>query len=96
MELGNHASVAIPVYISFDFVIMLTGVPSRSYEKELDCGTRPALRLITAQDVSTGLHMILVSRESSGQKEGLAMMAYRSYPILLSSSQMVCTACGHG
>lgn len=60
MGLGrDHAPVAIPVRISFDFIIILTGVPSRSYEKELNCGTRPALRLITAQDVSTGLHMIL-------------------------------------
>lgn len=33
--------------------------PIRRYEKELNRGARPALRLITAQDVSTGFHMIL-------------------------------------
>lgn len=30
-----------------------------SYEKELNCGARPALRLVSAQDVAAGLHMIL-------------------------------------
>jgi len=34
-------------------------VPTHRYEKELNRGARPALRLITAQDVSAGLHMIL-------------------------------------
>jgi breast cancer 2 susceptibility protein len=34
-------------------------VPTRSYEKELNRGARPAFRLITAQDASAGLHMIL-------------------------------------
>jgi hypothetical protein len=33
--------------------------PIRSYEKELNCGARPALRLIAAQDAAAGLHMIL-------------------------------------
>ncbi|KAI9511878.1 hypothetical protein F5148DRAFT_178985 [Russula earlei] len=28
------------------------------YEKELNCGARPALRLIAAQDASAGLHMV--------------------------------------
>jgi breast cancer 2 susceptibility protein len=38
-------------------------VPTHSYEKELNRGVRPALRLITAQDASAGHHMILcVSR----------------------------------
>lgn len=46
-------------YDLFRFYYYVTGIPSRSYEKELNCGTRPALRLITAQDVSTGLHMVL-------------------------------------
>ena len=67
--------------ISFDFIIMLTGVPSRSYEKELNCGTRPALRLITAQDVSTGLHMILcvsgiVWSESGIGDDGLPLVPH--------------------
>jgi hypothetical protein len=30
-----------------------------SYEKELNCGARPALRLITTRDTSAGLHMVL-------------------------------------
>jgi breast cancer 2 susceptibility protein len=34
-------------------------VSTRSYEKELNCGARPALRLIAAQDAFAGLHMIL-------------------------------------
>ena len=34
-------------------------VSTHSCEKELNRGARPALRLITAQDISAGLHMIL-------------------------------------
>jgi len=38
---------------------MSTEPPTRSYEKELNRGARPALRLITAQDASARLHMVL-------------------------------------
>ena len=42
-----------------NFLLCQPSLVTHSYEKELNCGARPALRLITAQDVSTGLHMIL-------------------------------------
>ena len=60
MVLGrDNAPVAIPVSLCFNrFSIMLTESPC-SYEKELNRGARPAFRLITAQDASAGLHMIL-------------------------------------
>jgi|SRR6266850_4053120 len=59
MELDrNDAPVAISVRFFFD-VSYANTVPIRSYEKELNCGARPALRLIAAQDVAAGLHMIL-------------------------------------
>lgn len=59
MELGrDDAPVAISVCSFFD-VYYANTAHIRSYEKELNCGARPALRLIAAQDVSAGLHMIL-------------------------------------
>jgi hypothetical protein len=59
MELGrNDAPVAISVCFFFDVFYINSG-PICSYEKELNCGARPALRLIAAQDVAAGLHMIL-------------------------------------
>jgi BRCA2, oligonucleotide/oligosaccharide-binding, domain 1 len=61
MELGrDDAPVAIPVRLRFSFgIYYVNTVLICSYEKELNCGARPALRLIAAQDVSAGLHMIL-------------------------------------
>jgi hypothetical protein len=47
----RYASPSIFYYVS--------RVPTRSYEKELNRGARPAFRLVTAQDASAGLHMIL-------------------------------------
>ncbi|KAH9980761.1 hypothetical protein BJV74DRAFT_897318 [Russula compacta] len=41
------------------------------YEKELNCGARPALRLITTQDVSASLHMILCVSGISWSESGI-------------------------
>lgn len=46
-------------------------VPTCSYEKELNCGARPALRLITTQDVSASLHMILCVSGISWSESGV-------------------------
>ena len=46
-------------YASLSIFYYVNQVPARSYEKELNRGARPAFRLITAQDASAGLHMIL-------------------------------------
>jgi breast cancer 2 susceptibility protein len=55
--------------------------PAHSYEKELNCGARPALRLIAAQDVSAGFHMILcvsgiVWSESGIGDDGLPLVPH--------------------
>jgi breast cancer 2 susceptibility protein len=46
-------------------------VSARSYEKELNGGTRPALRLITTQDTSAGLHMILCVSDIAWSESGV-------------------------
>jgi breast cancer 2 susceptibility protein len=55
--------------------------PTHRYEKELNRGARPALRLITAQDVSAGFHMILcvsgiVWSESGIGNDGLPLVPH--------------------
>lgn len=59
MVLGrDNAPVAIPVRPPSIFYYV-NQVPTRSYEKELNRGARPAFRLIAAQDALAGHHMIL-------------------------------------
>jgi len=43
----------------------------RSYEKELNRGARPALRLITAQDASARLHMVLCVSDITWSRSGI-------------------------
>ena len=54
----DNAPVAIPVRPPSIFYYV-NQVPTRSYEKELNRGARPAFRLIAAQDALAGHHMIL-------------------------------------
>jgi breast cancer 2 susceptibility protein len=56
-------------------------VSTHSYEKELNGGARPALRLIIAQDTSAGLHMILCVSgitwsESGTRDDGLPVVPH--------------------
>ena len=43
----------------------------RSYEKELNGGTRPALRLITTRDTPAGLHMVLCVSDITWSQPGV-------------------------
>ena len=71
MELGrNDAPVTISVRFFFD-VFYATTVSIRSYEKELNCGARPALRLVASQDVAAGLHMILCVSDIVWSESGI-------------------------
>ena len=42
-----------------------------SYEKELNGGSRPALRLITTRDTSAGLHMVLCASDITWSQHGV-------------------------
>ena len=85
MELGRDgATVTIPV--SFFDVLFCQLISICSYEKELNGGARPALRLIAAQDVSAGLHMILCVSDivwSGGGMgdDGLPLLPHPSFEL---------------
>ena len=60
MELeGDNAPIAISVRLLYSILDHAIRIPMHSYEKELNGGARPALRLITTRDTPAGLHMVL-------------------------------------
>jgi breast cancer 2 susceptibility protein len=59
----RYVSPLMPYYVN--------PISNLSYEKELNCGARPALRLIAAQDVSAALHMILCISDISWSGSGI-------------------------
>ena len=68
-------------YASPSILYYVNRALAHSYEKELNRGARPALRLITAQDVSAGFHMILcvsgiVWSESGIGNDGLPLVPH--------------------
>src|SRR6266702_4356756 len=72
MELeGDDAPVALPVRFFFSIPDYANRSPMHSYEKELNGGARPALRLITTRDTSVGLHMVLCVSDITWSQEGV-------------------------